>query len=407
MACPRLRRAGWLAPAVILVMGLTALEWWSAQKNGLGIGAPGVFTGVAAAALLLVAITALDRLSLEWSPYLTATVRAVFELIVGAALATALASVTELMLPVPVLRRLFATAAIDDLIVFTFILLAVFVSARSWQRHAQQKVRTMEAQVRESKARIALEEQKSHTLQARIQAAEARADAEQARSSALRSQIDAAEAHAALMEKGKDLAHYQLRLLRKQIEPHFFFNTLGSVQYLVQKDPASAARMLTHLIRYLRATLMQMNGEASSLGSEFESARAYLEIMKERMGERLTVSVEIPDELRAIAFEPLLVQTLVENAVKHGIEPKVGPVSISLKAHVREGDNAQLIVEVTDNGVGLQSKPATGGTGLGLDNIRKRIRALFGEEGRLSIQAAPGGGVVARIEVPFAQQEVQ
>ncbi|HEX3637550.1 MAG TPA: histidine kinase, partial [Paraburkholderia sp.] len=383
--------------------GLAALEWWSTLSQGIGIGATGVFSGIAALALMFVVSLALgrghDEGHSQWAQYMSATLLGITELIVGVGIAGALATLVIGLLPYEVDVRLFDNDRMTDVFLFSIIGVGVLVSARSWRRYAQQKGRTMQAQITAAETRTALEEQKSRALQARVEAAEARAALEEER---LRTQVERAQDRAALLEKEKDLANAQLALLRKQIEPHFIFNTLGSVQRLVEKDPQAAARMVEHLTLYLRTTLYETKGHLSSLRSEFESARAYLEIMKQRMGERLSVSLDLPDALATLTFEPLLVHTLVENAIKHGVEPKIGPVSISLSARIDEGEPRRLIVEAKDTGVGLQSNAATSGTRLGLDNVRKRIKARYGDDARLSIEAAPEGGVVSRIALPLA-----
>jgi sensor histidine kinase YesM len=403
MTDSRSRYLARLVSALVLLGGLAALEWWSTLSQGVGIQAPGVFSGIAALALMFVVSLALGRGHDDghgqWAQYVSATLLAITELIVGVGIAGALATLVIWLLPYDVTQRLFVNDTMTDVFVFSIIGAGVLVSARSWRRYAQQKSRAMQAQLAAAQTRTALEEQKSRALQARVEAAEARAALEEER---LRAQVERALDRAALLEKEKDLANAQLALLRKQIEPHFIFNTLGSVQHLVEKDPQAAARMVEHLTLYLRTTLYEAKGDPTSLRSEFESARAYLEIMKQRMGERLSVSLDLPDALGTLPFEPLLVHTLVENAVKHGVEPKIGPVSISLSARIDESEPRRLIVETRDTGVGLQSNAATSGTRLGLDNVRKRIKARYGDDARLSIEAVPEGGVISRIALPLA-----
>ena len=187
----------------------------------------------------------------------------------------------------------------------------------------------------------------------------------------------------------------ELKLLQAQVEPHFLFNTLANLRYLVQTRSDDALPMLDHLIHYLRTALPEMRAEASTLGREMELARAYLEIMRLRMGGALTFAIRLPEPLAAAAFPPLMVVTLVENAIKHGVAP-VGHGHIALEAR-REGP--ALRIEVADDGRGVGG---TLGQGLGLANIRERLRTLYGEAGRLELEGREPRGARATIEVPFA-----
>ena len=202
-------------------------------------------------------------------------------------------------------------------------------------------------------------------------------------------------------EHARQIAEMQLSLLQAQIEPHFLYNTLASVQYLVRKDRDSADFMLTQLIRYLRHAMPKMRSALSTLEQEFELADAYLQIASIRMGGRLTVVLDLPEHLRAFEFPPLIVQTLVENALKHGLEPKAGAVSIEVKATLI---NAQLNVMVSDTGVGL-GKSISQGTGTGLINIRNRLSAIYPRRSNLSISAAGDGGVVALVTIETMPSE--
>lgn len=205
-------------------------------------------------------------------------------------------------------------------------------------------------------------------------------------------------------ERDRELVRAELAVLRAQIEPHFLWNTLAQVQYLTRKSPPDAEKMTGYLIRYLRAAVPQTHGSMTTLGSEVESVRAYLELMKIRMGSRLTATVEIEHGLDEVSFPPRLIQTLAENAIKHGIEPKVGPVTLTVTAAVKSDDVRRLVIEVIDNGVGLQAQPSTKGTGLGLRSVRERLRLLYGEDASLSVNGASHGGAVSRIEVPLTEQ---
>ena len=185
----------------------------------------------------------------------------------------------------------------------------------------------------------------------------------------------------------------ELKLLQAQVEPHFLFNTLANVRYLVQTGSPDALAMLDHLIHYLRTALPEIRSEASTVGREAELAHAYLEIMRLRMGGALEIAIDVPDEVARAPFPPLMVITLVENAIKHGVAPK-GRGRVAIRA--RNG-NGQLRVEVEDDGRGL-AEPI--GRGVGLANVRERLAALFGAAGRLSLESGAGGGTLAAIEVP-------
>ena len=200
--------------------------------------------------------------------------------------------------------------------------------------------------------------------------------------------------HAA--EQGQALAEARLLTLQSQIEPHFLFNTLASVQHLVRKDPPQADFLLTQLISYLRQTVSDARGTASTLEREFASVQTYLDIVRVRMGGRLTVTVDCEAALAEVPFPALVVHTLVENAIKHGVEMKTGPVAISVSAR----RSAQgITVSVQDNGVGFGAADTVGG-GLGLRNIRDRLALSYQGAARLDINDAAGGGVCASVTIP-------
>jgi len=193
----------------------------------------------------------------------------------------------------------------------------------------------------------------------------------------------------------KELTVARLNLLHAQVEPHFLYNTLASAQLLTRSDPAQADRMLGHLIQYLRHSLPSSDESLSTLGDELERTRAYLEIIRIRMGARLAMEVDVPDALRAIALPPMMLQTLVENAIKHGLEPKPGGGTVWIFAR---RDEDRVMVTVADNGQGFGV--ATGGTGIGLKNVRERLRLLYGERASLAVVANVPDGVAATITVP-------
>ena len=192
----------------------------------------------------------------------------------------------------------------------------------------------------------------------------------------------------------KNILEARLQLMQAQVEPHFLFNTLANVQHLVETDPPGAARMLDSLIQYLRAALPQMRESTTNLGRELDMARAFLEINRVRMGSRLDFAIEVPELLKARPFPPMMLISLVENAVKHGVDPCCESGSITIRAMESEG---RLKVSVVDTGEGI--KPKKGG-GVGLANIRERLKALYGGTAKLVIEENAPHGLIASIEVP-------
>ncbi len=184
----------------------------------------------------------------------------------------------------------------------------------------------------------------------------------------------------------------ELKLLQAQVEPHFLFNTLANLRFLVQTQSPHALSMLDHLIHYLRTALPEIRAESSTVGREIELAHAYLEILRIRMGGALEISTGVAPEVAGVAFPPLVVLTLVENAIKHGIAP-VGRGHVVVGASV-EGKRLRVIVE--DDGRGLV-EPI--GQGVGLGNVRERLRAIYGDSARVDLRAREGGGTLATIEV--------
>ena len=198
----------------------------------------------------------------------------------------------------------------------------------------------------------------------------------------------------------KQQADLRLGLLQAQVEPHFLFNTLASVRALVRKDPAQAEATLDALVTHLRATIPKLrDGEAllySTLGQQLDICASYLELMRLRMGGRLSYAVEAEPALRERPFPPLLLITLVENAIKHGIEPQPGPGRVEVRASVR-GD--RLVLSVVDDGAGL--KPGLG-AGVGLANVREQLATRHGAAASFSLRNLAGGrGAVAEIIVPL------
>ena len=194
----------------------------------------------------------------------------------------------------------------------------------------------------------------------------------------------------------KELTSAKLSLLHAQVEPHFLYNTLASAQYLTRSDAVLADEMLGHLITYLRHSLPRTDTATSTLGEEVERARAYLEILKIRMGPRLGLQIEVPRHLLALPFPAMMLQTLVENAIKHGLEPRTDGGTVWVLARELEG---KVAVTVADDGQGFGAS-TSGGTGIGLRNVRERLRLAYGPEASLSVVANFPTGVAATITVP-------
>jgi signal transduction histidine kinase len=203
-------------------------------------------------------------------------------------------------------------------------------------------------------------------------------------------------------------AENQLKLLESQLEPHMLFNTLANLRVLIGLDPVRAQAMLDRLIAFLRATLNASRSGAHPLSAEFDRLADYLALMAVRMGPRLVVQFELPAELRGIAVPPLLLQPLVENAIKHGLEPKVEGGRIEISARQEAG---QLLLSVRDTGVGLAGgatapQPAAGeSTSYGTAHVRERLAALYGDRARFALDAAPGpdGGTLATLSLPLPE----
>jgi LytS/YehU family sensor histidine kinase len=193
----------------------------------------------------------------------------------------------------------------------------------------------------------------------------------------------------------RNLVEARMQALQAQIEPHFLFNTLASIDQLIQTDPPRASRMQQSLIRYLRSAMPQMReGQRSTLGQQVELSRAFLDIMAVRMEARLAADIAVPEGLKSAVFPPMMLQTLVENSIKHGLEPKATGGKVEIAAEVADG---LLAVQVLDTGVGFEPK----GNGVGLANIRERLAGLYGERAELIITVPPGGGTCATIKVPY------
>lgn len=196
----------------------------------------------------------------------------------------------------------------------------------------------------------------------------------------------------------RQLSESQLRLLRAQIEPHFLFNTLGAVQQLAEKEAPRAAELTSHLIAFLRVSTAEMSAEQSTLAAEFSLIRSYLEVMRIRLGSRLRFDLQLPAELAQHPIPGMALLTLVENAIKHGVEPSLRGASISVAAAIEDGE---LRIAVRDTGVGLSPEP---GSGIGLHNVKERLRLAYGPGASLALYEEEDGGVVADIRIPQLHQ---
>jgi sensor histidine kinase YesM len=192
----------------------------------------------------------------------------------------------------------------------------------------------------------------------------------------------------------------RLSLLQAQVEPHFLFNTLAGLRSMIGHDPPAAQAMVDKLVTYLRAAIPKMRAdgeqESPTLGDQIDIVQSYLELMKIRMGKRLRFEIAVSDVLREAQFPPLMLISVVENALKHGLEPKTEGGSLHISAH-KEGK--LLTVTVTDDGVGFGGAN-TSGTGIGLTNIKTRLAQMYGERAQLTLKTPEGGGLQASITLP-------
>jgi len=193
-----------------------------------------------------------------------------------------------------------------------------------------------------------------------------------------------------------DVKRARLQLLRAQIEPHFLFNTLATVRTLARIDRPAAIDMVDNLMRYLSEALPKLRQEESSLADELQLIDAYLRIHQIRMGKRLSYELQIPEQLAGERIPTMILLTLVENAVKHGINPAVDGGMIRVTA---SREQAALVLRVADSGQGLA---VTDGFGMGLANIRRRLTMLYGDRAVLSLARAASRGVVATVSIPLA-----
>jgi len=209
------------------------------------------------------------------------------------------------------------------------------------------------------------------------------------RSKYLQGQIDLAQRNA---------TEARLKLLETQLEPHMLFNTLANLRVLITIDPPRAVAMLDRLNSYLRMTLSGSRALSHPLSAEFERLADYLELMSVRMGDRLRYTLELPEALRDTPVPPLLLQPLIENSIRHGLEPKVEGGEIAVRAR---RDAGRLVIEVSDTGVGLDAAPPSEGSGFGLEQVRERLATVYGAQGDLLLAPAPAGGTRATLSLPL------
>ncbi len=197
------------------------------------------------------------------------------------------------------------------------------------------------------------------------------------------------------VEREKREVEAHLRLLQAQIEPHFLFNTLANVGSLIEVDAVQARRLLDRLNDWLRVALACTRSASATLGDEITLLENYLQILEMRFGARLRWQVDVTEEIRSIQFPPMLLQPLVENAIRHGIEPKLGGGQLKISAKINRG---VLHLRVDDDGAGFAEKSSGGGAGL--ENIRARLTALYGASATLELKTNASGGVSSILELP-------
>jgi hypothetical protein len=191
----------------------------------------------------------------------------------------------------------------------------------------------------------------------------------------------------------------QLKLLETQLEPHMVFNTLANLRALVNTNPTQAIEMLDHFVDYLRATVYGSRMNLHSLRTEFERLADYLKIMKVRMGSRLTYSLDLPDEIANILVPPFLLQPLIENAIKHGLEPKIGGGEIIVLAYL---SGCHVAIEVNDSGVGcdIDYVNSGGSSGFGLTQVSQRLATAYGNEGNIQFLTSSKYATSVQITLP-------
>ncbi|HWH84087.1 MAG TPA: histidine kinase [Burkholderiaceae bacterium] len=201
----------------------------------------------------------------------------------------------------------------------------------------------------------------------------------------------------------RQVVEARMAAMQAQVEPHFLFNTLASIDHLIETDPKRASQMQKNLIALLRAsmpTMRENHPAAHNLGREMAVIRPYLEILKVRMEDRLQTELLVPDGLLSADFPSMMIQSLVENAIKHGLEPKAEGGRLTVKAEIVHG---KLAVTVADTGLGF-GRAATAGTGVGLNNIRERLQLLYGNRASMTVAENQPSGTVVTLTVPYLAQ---
>lgn len=193
----------------------------------------------------------------------------------------------------------------------------------------------------------------------------------------------------------KQLVQAQMRMLQAQIEPHFLFNTLATIQSLISRSPDKANLMMDNFIAYLRQSLSASRAQEGTVKQEFDLLRNYLELLKIRMGDRLQFELNLDDDVQGASLPPMLLQPVVENAIKHGLEPKVEGGRVRVTAH---RDGSQMVLSVADNGLGFSDHADSSGEGVGLSNLRERLAVLYDGQATLTVaDANPGTEITIRV----------
>jgi len=192
----------------------------------------------------------------------------------------------------------------------------------------------------------------------------------------------------------KEKLNADLKLLQAQVEPHFLFNTLSNILSLLEHEPETGKKMLENLTQYLRTSLIQSRKPANRLGDEIDMIQTYLDIYQIRMGKRLSYEIQVQENVRDLEIPPMVLQPLVENAIKHGLEPKIQGGKITIRAGL---ENNVLTLEIADTGMGITEKSDIG---IGTGNIQKRLASLFGDRASLSFEDMTPAGLKAIVEIP-------
>ncbi len=203
-----------------------------------------------------------------------------------------------------------------------------------------------------------------------------------------------------VVSREKQLVQAQMRMLQAQIEPHFLFNTLANIQSLITRAPDKASLMMDNFIAYLRESLSASRSQEGTVQQEFTLVRHYLDLIKIRMADRLQYTLNLSPELASVPLAPMLLQPMVENAIKHGLEPKVEGGVVNVRARIEAG---RMLVTVEDNGLGFSDHADSKGTGVGLSNLRERLAVLY--DGRATLDIADTNpGTRIRISVPLPER---